>query len=344
MKTLSKLIQIVALGLFLPVLAYAGFSGGGGGGGGTTPIATTSSVGTVQPDGVTALITASGVLSTPIIPISGTPAIGNVASVITTSPLAMQWGTAGMTYPGAGIVNSTGSAWGTSYTAGSGASNVPVLDASGNLALNNWTLNFAAGSGTYPTVYGSVGSGNTVNAGWWFGVGDTGYSCLWTTGIVASGTNCNIETNGANTAVGGTTSVGLSVSNVSVFNVTNALINTRYGVWNGVELPTVTTTNCGGVAIASLTATGTHNINIVLGTTPTTSTCVITMNATATHGWICTGGLVTSGFASAAYHIERSAALSTTTFTLTKYNNSGGGNAPINFSTADELDLSCGGV
>ena len=37
MKTLSKLIQIVTLGLFLPVLAYAGFSGGGGGGSYITP-------------------------------------------------------------------------------------------------------------------------------------------------------------------------------------------------------------------------------------------------------------------------------------------------------------------
>lgn len=37
MKTLSKLIQIVTLGLFLPVLAYAGFSGGGSVTSNTTP-------------------------------------------------------------------------------------------------------------------------------------------------------------------------------------------------------------------------------------------------------------------------------------------------------------------
>ena len=343
MKTLSKLIQIVTLGLFLPVLAYAGFSGGGGGGGGSTPIATTSSVGTVQPDGVTALITASGVLSTPIIPISGTPAIGNVASVITTSPLAMQWGTAGMTYPGAGIANSTGSAWGTSYTAGSGASNVPVLDASGNLALNNWTLNFAAGSGTYPTTFGCTGSGTTTNAGLCFGVSSSGNGAIWAT---ANGGNTSSNTvfssNNAGTTINSTTNTAMATANIARLSVTLTQVLNHNGVWQGFTLPTVTTTNCGGVAIASLTATGTHSINIVIGTSPTTSTCVINMSSTATHGWVCGGHLITAGYATHSFEIARSGVLSTTTLTLAKYNTTTG--AAANFSTSDELDLSCGGV
>lgn len=64
MKTIRKLIQIVTLGLFLPVLAYAGFSGGGGGGGSyTLPAATTSALGGIISDGATVLVNASGVIS-----------------------------------------------------------------------------------------------------------------------------------------------------------------------------------------------------------------------------------------------------------------------------------------
>ena len=42
-----------------------------------------------------------------------------------------------MIYPGAGIVNSTGSAWGTSYTAGTGANNLVQLDSSARLSLTD---------------------------------------------------------------------------------------------------------------------------------------------------------------------------------------------------------------
>jgi hypothetical protein len=42
-------------------------------------------------------------------------------------------GEGGMTYPGAGIPNSTGSAWGTSYTVGTGANNLVQLNASAQL-------------------------------------------------------------------------------------------------------------------------------------------------------------------------------------------------------------------
>ena len=38
-----------------------------------------------------------------------------------------------MTYPGAGVANSTGSAWGTSYTVGTAANNLVQLDSSGKL-------------------------------------------------------------------------------------------------------------------------------------------------------------------------------------------------------------------
>ena len=42
-------------------------------------------------------------------------------------------GSGGMVYPGAGVPNSTGTAWGTSYQVGTAASNLVQLDGSGNL-------------------------------------------------------------------------------------------------------------------------------------------------------------------------------------------------------------------
>ncbi len=93
MKTIAKLIQIVVIGLFLPVVAWAGFSGGGGGGGSyTLPVATTSTLGGIISDGSTVLVNASGVISTPVLPISGTFATNTLAyspNGTNISPLAL---------------------------------------------------------------------------------------------------------------------------------------------------------------------------------------------------------------------------------------------------------------
>jgi hypothetical protein len=49
----------------------------------------------------------------------------------------------GMVYPGTGVPNSTGSAWGTSYAVGSAANNIPQLDSNGKLTED--TIGTAAG-------------------------------------------------------------------------------------------------------------------------------------------------------------------------------------------------------
>ena len=92
-----------------------------------------------------------------------------------------------MVYPGAGVANSTGSAWGTSYTVGVGASNLPQLDSAGGLpiggtssnfmrlikstdSLNNYPLTFevaddsAIGYGKISQLYFQTGNFNAANS------------------------------------------------------------------------------------------------------------------------------------------------------------------------------------
>ncbi len=81
--------------------------------------------------------------------ISGSKVLTNVDGTIA-------WGTApnSMVYPASGIPNSTGSAWGTSYTVGTGASNLVQLNGSSQLPAVSGALltSLAAGnlSGTIP--------------------------------------------------------------------------------------------------------------------------------------------------------------------------------------------------
>jgi microcystin-dependent protein len=62
---------------------------------------------------------------------------------------------AGLSYPGAGVPNSTGSAWGTSYTIGTSANNLVQLNSSGQLPAVSGALltNLPSGGGmTYPAA------------------------------------------------------------------------------------------------------------------------------------------------------------------------------------------------
>lgn len=84
----------------------------------------------------------------------------------------VQTGEGSMVYPGAGIPNSTGSAWGTSYTVGTGANNLVQLNASSQLpavsaalltnfpTLNQNTTGTSAGlSGTPNITVGTISAG-----------------------------------------------------------------------------------------------------------------------------------------------------------------------------------------
>jgi hypothetical protein len=80
----------------------------------------------------------------------------------------------GMAYPGPGVPNSTGSAWGTSYTVGAGANNLVQRDGSGNIAANSLAVAYVdwnAVSGgafiqnkpTIPSTPAGVGLGSVTN-------------------------------------------------------------------------------------------------------------------------------------------------------------------------------------
>ncbi|HXP07567.1 MAG TPA: hypothetical protein VN828_03685 [Acidobacteriaceae bacterium] len=72
--------------------------------------------------------------------------------------------TGGMVYPGAGVPNSTGSAWGTSYTVGTAASNLVQLNGSAQLpAVSAANLtNFPSTLATYP----GAGVPNSTGSAW----------------------------------------------------------------------------------------------------------------------------------------------------------------------------------
>jgi hypothetical protein len=65
-----------------------------------------------------------------------------------------------MVYPAAGVANSTGTGWGTSYNVGLGANNIPQLNSSGYLPALNGSLLTSLDPGSLGT--GAVASGVTV--------------------------------------------------------------------------------------------------------------------------------------------------------------------------------------
>lgn len=84
--------------------------------------------------------------------ITGTPSITNYILSATGTGNACAWGPptggGGMVFPGAGIGNSTGSAWGTSFIAGTTANNLLQLDSSGNIGIAGKVSSGAGGSAT----------------------------------------------------------------------------------------------------------------------------------------------------------------------------------------------------
>ena len=89
--------------------------------------------------------------------VSGTPSSGQVLTA--TSSTAAGWQTlsgGNMVYPGAGVANSTGSTWGTSYQVGTAASDLVQLNSSGQLP---------AVSGANVTNVQNVNSGSSAPTG-----------------------------------------------------------------------------------------------------------------------------------------------------------------------------------
>jgi hypothetical protein len=158
---------------------------------------------------------------------------------------AVGGGGGGMVYPGAGVANSTGAAWGTSYTVGTGANNLVQLNGSSQLPAVSAALLTA-----FPTLNQST-SGNAATA----------------TAMAALGTPCSA----------GQGATGVDVSGNAVGCTTYVELAGDLG--NTAASPQVTATHLlsalpiaqGGTASTTATGSGV----VVLATSPTITTPTI---------------------------------------------------------------------
>ena len=174
-------------------------------GAGSTPVA----IGTGQVSGLNSTAW-TGIPATINGLISGGTNVTITGSGTSGSPYVINSsGGGGMTYPGAGVANSTGSAWGTSYTVGTGANNLVQLNGSSQLpAVSGINLTnigtgslsatgtansttFLRGDNTWGTPSGGGGSGTVTSspAGQVPYFAATGTTVIGTTSLTIGTTN-----------------------------------------------------------------------------------------------------------------------------------------------------------
>jgi len=91
------------------------------------------------------------------------PMGGNSGKFLTTDGTVSSWAAApGLTYPAAGVANSTGTSWGSSYTVGAAANNLVQLNASGQLPAVSGALLTNLPGATYP----AAGVANSTGSSW----------------------------------------------------------------------------------------------------------------------------------------------------------------------------------
>ncbi len=158
--------------------------------------------------------------------------------LVTTSSPCGSGGGGGMVYPPAGVGNSTGSAWSTSYQVGTAANDLVQLDGSGNMpavsaaAMTGYLYSNLAGSGIVPIANGGTG---TTTPGL---TGGTGISVTGTwpnQTIAATGGSGFPFTLGSTSITGGSTTTavtGLSVNNVTlVSGGSTAIFLNQFGTY-----------------------------------------------------------------------------------------------------------------
>jgi hypothetical protein len=179
-------------------------------------------------------------------------------------------GGGGMTYPGAGIANSTGSAWGTSYsTTGSGT--VLALATSPTLvtpALGTPTSgNFSTGTFTWPTFnQNTTGTAANITAS-----SNSTITTLSALSLPGSQVSGNISGSAAN--VTGTVAIG----NGGTGAITAAAALTALGAYPATN-PSGYTNNTGTVTSVSALTLGTTGTDVSSSVATGTTTPVITLN------------------------------------------------------------------
>lgn len=233
---------------------------------------------------------------------------GNSGKYLTTDGTTTSWGTVSgggsMTYPGAGIPLSTGSAWGTSYPT-TGATSVVLRDSSQNVSANSFLSNFtnvaAAGTTTTLTVSSStkyvvtgsggqtyqLPSGTTLANGAVFSFNNNQSSGAVTVTNNASTTIATVQSGGfveitllSNATTAGSWDVHVQApSNVTwstnTFDYAGSITS---ATWNGVAVAA----NRGGTGVANNSAS-TITISGNFGTTFTvTGTTAVTLPTSGT--------------------------------------------------------------
>jgi trimeric autotransporter adhesin len=195
-------------------------------------------------------------------------------------------GGGGMTYPGAGIANSTGSAWGTSYgvsgtgsvaltsnpvfstditvngnIVGKGAANVD------NLAFGNGALSNAAGLGT-----GNIGIGPSTLSSLTDGLGNIALGYYAMSSLTTGNSNIGIGVNSLpNNSTGS--------NNVAIGNVFTGIgnVNNSVGIGDGLGGTATQTTSVGSgvAAIANATDSVFFGYNVVNGATNANQSVII---------------------------------------------------------------------
>lgn len=185
------------------------------------------------------------------------------------------FGTSSVTYPGAGVANSTGSAWGASYAVGTAANDLVQLNGSGFLPALNASLLTALPlttgvTGILPSANGGTGINNTATLT--LGTSNHNYATLasgiikntTTTGalsIAAAGTDYATATNGSNLNIltsngsGGFGTVIIPATGIATFLATPssanllAALTTKTGTGNAMfgTSPTATGLTLGDI-------------------------------------------------------------------------------------------------
>ena len=151
-----------------------------------------------------------------------------------------------MVYPGAGIANSTGTAWGTSYTT-SGSGTVVALATSPSFT----TPSLGAATGTTLTLSGQLAVNNTVyfNAG----TGASDYNDLNLGGVGGWSGN---ESHGINTYYGSIASPTIFSRLDTQFNGSAAVMRWKNFYYSGAQTSTVMTLTAASTTTANLNVTG----------------------------------------------------------------------------------------